>query len=214
MEEYGKAKYLAEKLCNEYAKEKLSISIIRPRTILGHGRLGIFQILFEWIYNGSNIPVMGNGDNVYQFVHADDLADACITSTQKKINGTFNIGAEKFNSMRDTLEHLIKYANSKSKIRPIPKELTKVAMNITSFLGLSPLASYHSLMYGESMYFDISKSKKLLNYNPKFSQKKMFEESYNWYLKNRENIIKLKSKSSTHKSSVKHGILKLLPYLL
>ena len=44
--------------------------IVRPRTILGHGRLGIFQILFKWIKQGKNIPVLGQGDNIYQFVHA------------------------------------------------------------------------------------------------------------------------------------------------
>ena len=79
MEAYGKAKLEAEHLVERYVRQHgLDVTIIRPRTILGHGRLGIFQILFDWVEGGRNIPVLGNGDNVYQFVHADDLADACI----------------------------------------------------------------------------------------------------------------------------------------
>jgi hypothetical protein len=52
----------------EYARNGLDVTIVRPRTIVGHGRLGIFQILFEWIYQGENIPVLGDGKNTYQFV--------------------------------------------------------------------------------------------------------------------------------------------------
>src|SRR5262249_34911395 len=56
-EEYGRAKLAAETLCHEFEKRGLDVSIIRPRTIMGHGRLGIMQILFEWIREGKNVPV-------------------------------------------------------------------------------------------------------------------------------------------------------------
>jgi nucleoside-diphosphate-sugar epimerase len=81
-EDYGKAKLAAESLCWEYASRGFEISIVRPRTIIGHGRLGIFQILFEWIYQGKNIPVLDSGKNIYQFIHADDLAEACILASK------------------------------------------------------------------------------------------------------------------------------------
>ena len=77
-EEYGKAKFDAESIFSQLVRKGINISIVRPRTILGTGRLGIFQILFEWIYLGKNIPVLGNGDNVYQFVHAEDLGKSSI----------------------------------------------------------------------------------------------------------------------------------------
>ena len=56
----------------------LDVTIVRPRTILGHGRLGIFGILFDWIADGADPIVLGDGSNRYQFVHADDLADVCL----------------------------------------------------------------------------------------------------------------------------------------
>ena len=59
------------------SRSGLDVTIVRPRTILGHGRLGIFGILFDWIADGADIFVLGDGDNRYQFVHADDLAEVC-----------------------------------------------------------------------------------------------------------------------------------------
>ena len=40
MEDYGRAKHAGELLCREYEKQGLSTSIVRPRTIVGPGRLG------------------------------------------------------------------------------------------------------------------------------------------------------------------------------
>ena len=112
-EDYGKAKYVAEKKCEEFISKGLEVIIIRPRTILGHGRLGIFQILFEWIRSGYNIPVLGNGENIYQFVHANDLADAIILSAKQNIrSGTYNCGADRYGSMREVLGFLCKYADT------------------------------------------------------------------------------------------------------
>ncbi len=103
-EAYGAAKYEAEKVCREYVQKGLDVTIIRPRTILGHGRLGIFQILFEWVRTGFNVPVLGRGDNLYQFVHADDLAEACILAADRAGPAVYNIGTDRFGTMRQGLE--------------------------------------------------------------------------------------------------------------
>ena len=58
IEVYGRAKLAGEKQVHKAAENGLLCAIIRPRTILGLGRLGIFQILFEWIHEGKNIYVI------------------------------------------------------------------------------------------------------------------------------------------------------------
>ncbi len=213
-EEYGEAKYEAEKIFATLQNDGVNIVIIRPRTILGTGRLGIFQILFEWIYQGKNIPVLGQGNNIYQFVHALDLASACIAAGEVKGNHTYNIGAKVFCSMRETLEGVILHANSKSRVVGVNKKLSKMLMNITSSIGISPLGPYHSLMYGESMYFDTSDAEKDLDYDPMFSNIQMFKDSYDWYLENREEILSGTLEGSGHQSKLRQGILSLTPYLL
>jgi len=120
-EAYGMAKLEGEKICKNYSKQGLQVSIIRPRTILGHGRLGIFSILFKWVKEGINIPVLNNGDNIYQFVHAFDLADACILASEKDHNySSFNIGGSDYGTMRQTLEALCEYAGTGSRVYSLP----------------------------------------------------------------------------------------------
>ena len=80
-EAYGRAKLAAEYACFAAVSRGLDVSIVRPRTILGHGRLGIFGILFDWIADGADVFVLGNGANRYQFIHADDLADICLRAS-------------------------------------------------------------------------------------------------------------------------------------
>ena len=212
-EAYGRAKLEGETLCAKYAQLGLDVSVIRPRTIMGHGRLGIFQILFEWIRTGYNVPVFGKGDNVYQFVHADDLAEACILAAGRAGGATYNCGTDRFNTMREVLEHLCAHAKTGSKVRSVPMAPAVGLMNLTSALGLSPLGPYHALMYGRSMYFDITKAKTELRWQPRFSNNEMFVDSYEWYLKNREMILQSHG-ASHHRSAVKQGVLGIIKHLL
>ena len=86
-------------------------------------------------------------------------------------------------------------------------------MNIFSKLGLSPLGSYHALMYGKSMYFDISKAQKVLDWEPEHSNFEMFRDSYNWYVDNRDFVLKYNG-GSHHRSAVKQGVLSIVGKLL
>ena len=100
------------------------------------------------------------GTNLYQFIHADDLANAIILSSNPKIkSGIYNCGSDNFGTMRETLENLCKYSKTGSNVKSVPFWPAILGMKISSSLGLSPLGSYHSLMYGRSMYFDITKAK-------------------------------------------------------
>jgi nucleoside-diphosphate-sugar epimerase len=214
IEAYGKAKLAGERLCWEYAREGLDVSIIRPRTILGPGRLGIFQILFEWICQGKSIPVLDDGKNTYQFVDANDLAEACIQASALKGSDAFNCGTDRFGTMREALEHLCNHAGTGSKVKSLPLWPTMAAMNLSSALGISPLGAYHASMYGRSIYFDIAKARTKLGWVPRYSNDEMFVESYNWYLANRAAVLAGTSEASHHRSAVKQGALKILHWFL
>lgn len=205
-EDYGKAKLAGEELCRKYAREGLDVTTIRPRTIMGHGRLGIMQILFEWIRQGKNIPVLGRGDNLYQFVHADDLADACLKAAERPGPATYNVGAEKFGTMRETLESLCRHAGTGSRVVSVPAAPAVSMMKLTSKLGVSPLGAYHALMYGKAMYFDVSRTKRELGWSAKYSNEEMFAASYDWYVAHRDEVMS-RHDASHHRSPVKQGVL-------
>ena len=212
VESYGISKLQAEEVLNK--NKKVDITIIRPRTILGNGRLGIFQILFEWIYKNKNVPVFDGGLNTYQFIHSDDLVNATIKSAEKEVDEILNIGAESYGTMKEVLENLIHHSGSRSKIVSLPSAILKPIMDISSTLKLSPLGSYHANMYGKSIFFDIGREKRILDWKPKFSNDEMMIESYEWYVRNRNQILKSTNKSSLHKSKVKKGLLYILEKVL
>jgi nucleoside-diphosphate-sugar epimerase len=213
-EDYGRAKLAGEDLCRQYARKGLDVSIVRPCTLMGHGRLGIFQILFEWIYRGDNVPVLDDGKNIYQFVHADDFAEACIQTSIQKGADQFNCGTDRFGTMREVLEHLCRHAGTGSKVKSLPMRPIIAAMNLSASLGVSPLGSYHASMYGRSFYFDISKARAKLEWAPRYSNNEMFIESYDWYVANRANVLASIRTGSQHQSAVNQGVLKLLHWFL
>ncbi|MSO79065.1 MAG: NAD-dependent epimerase/dehydratase family protein [Acidimicrobiia bacterium] len=211
-EPYGQAKLEAEYLCRAAVSRGLDVTIIRPRTILGHGRLGIFAILFDWIADGIDVFVLGAGDNVYQFVHADDLADACILAGERPGPSTYNIGAGEFGTMRETLEALCAHASTGSRVRSLPAGLAASAMRVTSAVGLTPFANYHWLMYGQSMWFDTSNAEGDLGWKARWSNGEMFEQSYDWFLEHRANLSG--EGASQHRSAARQGALSAVKSVL
>jgi len=209
-EAYGKAKLEAERSIAAAIRDHgMDVTIIRPRTVLGHGRLGIFQILFDWIEEGRRIPVLGSGDNLYQFVHADDLASASIAAARRPGATVYNIGAARFGTMRQTLEGLCKHAGTGSSVYSLPMAPLELAMRVTSAVGLSPLGPYHSLMYGRSLYFDIDKARRELDWEPARSNEEMICESYDWYRAHKGSVLG-QSGGSAHRSAVRQGVLAIL----
>lgn len=209
VEAYGAAKLAGEILCREAADAGLDVTIVRPRTIMGHGRLGIMQLLFEWIREGRNVFVLGRGDNRYQFVHAEDLADACLLAAARPGPAVYNVGADSVGTMRETLESLITHAGTGSRVRSLPRRLATLAMRLTGTLGLAPLAPYHWLVYGKDVYFDVTRAKRELGWKPRWSYADMFAQSYQWYLGHRGTLLHARQRSA-HRSPVKEGALKML----
>jgi nucleoside-diphosphate-sugar epimerase len=210
IEIYGQSKLDGEKEVWRYMDEGGSASCIRPRTIIGgKSRLGIFQILFEWVSEGKNIYVIGDGSNLFQFVHVDDLIDASIKAAFSENCGLYNIGAAEYRTLREDMEQLCTYAKTKSKVKGLPVGLTKFVLYVTDKLKLSPLAPWHYLTYHKPFVFDISKAQRELSWSPRYSNIEAIIESYEWYLANRDKMITSKS---AHKKPVQQGILKIIKF--
>jgi nucleoside-diphosphate-sugar epimerase len=211
LEAYGRAKLEAEVLCREASTQGLDVSIVRPRTILGHGRLGIMAILFEFVAEGAPVYVLDGGHNRYQFVHAEDLADACLLAGDRPGSTTYNIGTTDFGTMRETLQALVDHAGTGSRVRSLPSAPAALAMRLVSTLGQAPFAPYHWLLYGESLWFDTTKAQTELGWQPTHSNASMVIESYEWFLAHRAELGE--GGRSHHQSPARLGLLKLLKRL-
>lgn len=206
-EDYGRAKLAAEEECANSVARGLDVTILRPRTLLGHGRLGIMQVVFEWVRTGCNVPVLGGGGNVYQFLHVDDFAAASVRAATRPGPRTYNVGAARFGSMRETLDALVRHAGTGSRVVSLPRRPTEFAMKLTGWLGLSPLGPYHWLMYGESMAFDLIRARGELDWDPRYGNEEMFIESYDWYLAHREALMRSTGTASHHRTVVRSRLL-------
>ncbi len=208
VEAYGHAKLAAEWACLAAVGRGLDVTIVRPRTILGHGRLGIFGILFDWVADGADVFVLGDGSNRYQFVHADDLAQLCLLAGASAGPAVLNAGTDRFGTMRESLEALCAHAGTGARVRSLPARPAALAMRVGAAAHLAPFAPYHWLMYAESLWFDIDHARDALGWRPRLSNAEMLADSYDWFVANR--AATTAAGRSQHRTTAEQGVLKLL----
>ncbi|MDR1656046.1 MAG: NAD-dependent epimerase/dehydratase family protein [Deltaproteobacteria bacterium] len=212
VELYGQSKMEGELAVKEECqKVGLPLILVRPKTILGYGRLGIFQLLFEWISEGRNVYVIGSGNSLFQFIHAADLMDAYMLALKLGRQGVYNVGAAEFGTMREALERVIQHAGTKSRVKSLPEGLSIACLKILDQLRLSPLGPWHYLSYSKPFYYDVSHLLDL-GWQPKYSNDAMMEQSYDWYLANRDTLSQEKT-GSPHRRAIKQKILRVLKWL-
>jgi len=184
---YGESKIDAEGLCRVAAVET---TIVRPKTFVGPERLGVFEILFDWIREGRRIYILGQGHNRYQLLAVEDLVDAIVRAgtVPEAARQTFNIGATEFGTVRSDLQSLIDHAGSASRLRPVPVRPAEIALRALELLRVSPLAEWHYKTAHKDSFVDVSRAQRVLGWEPRLSNRDALIETYDWYLANREGV--------------------------
>lgn len=190
---YGEAKVAAEQVCEDFRKKGLCVPIIRPKSFIGPERLGVFAMLYEWASEGHNFPILGRGDNRYQFLDVEDLCDAiwlCATLPDDVANDTYNIGAEVYGTLRSDFQAVLDEAGFGKRIIPIPEWPAIMALRILELLRLSPLYQWIYETVGKESFVSIDKAKERLGYAPKYSNVDALLRNYHWYLANKASFSK------------------------
>jgi nucleoside-diphosphate-sugar epimerase len=184
---YGESKIDAEALCRVAAVET---TILRPKTFVGPERLGVFEILFDWIREGRRIYTLGDGRNRYQLLAVDDLVDAVLraATSEAAANETFNVGATEFGTVREDLSALIGHARSESRLQPVPVKPAEAMLRALELLRVSPLAEWHYKTAHRDSFVDVGKAQRLLGWQPRLSNREALIETYDWYLANRDRV--------------------------
>lgn len=143
IEPYGESKYLAELQTLKAWGEDSTVSIIRPRTIVGKGRLGIFEILFRWANLNYIIPLPKGGRHVLQLVHIQDLCRLIEEILRNRMSGLWPAGTDKYMLLNEDLIATFRAFGSRSRILSVPPLLFKLIAKLMKKIRLSPFTAWH-----------------------------------------------------------------------
>jgi nucleoside-diphosphate-sugar epimerase len=212
---YGESKIQAEGLCAIARESGLCVPVIRPKTFIGTGRLGVFQILYDWVAGGKRIPIIGNGRNRYQLLEVTDLVDAIwrlASAPANKANATFNVGAARFATVREDVGELCRYAATGARVLPTPAPLVTTALQALETAHLSPLYKWVYGTAAKDSFVSTEKIERAVGWQPVYSNAEALIRSYQWYLEHAAEISA--ATGVTHRVAWSQGALGLVKRLL
>ncbi len=209
---YGIAKVKAEEVCLDFRKKGLCVPILRPKSFIGPERLGVFAMFYEWARDGHSFPILGKGNNPYQYLDVEDLCDViwlAATLPDETVNDTFNIGAKIFGTPRTDFQAVLDRAGKGRKVVSLPEAPAIWTLRFLEMLNLSPLYKWIYETAGKESFVSIEKAEKKLGYAPKYSNKDALLRNYEWYLANADKLSNSGGGGVTHRVPWKQGALKL-----
>jgi nucleoside-diphosphate-sugar epimerase len=182
-EPYGRSKAEAERLVEERRGGGLTVASLRPRTLLGEGRLGLFDVIFARVRAGKRVPMFGRGENRVQMCDVDDFCAAALAAVDQRANGDYNIGSAGFGTVGQDLSALIARVGSRSRLQPVPVWAIRSVLKPLDAIGRSPFNEWHWRSAPESFYFDVSKAREELGWEPKRTNVDALENAYGHYVR-------------------------------
>lgn len=211
---YGISKVKTEKVCEDFRKKGMCVTIIRPKSFIGPERLGVFALLYDWAKDGHHFPMIGSGNNRYQLLDVEDLCTAiylCTIKEKKLVNDTFNIGAKEYTTMKEDYQVVLDKAGFGKKIIGFPAAPVIWGLRILEALRISPLYKWVYETASKDSFVSIEKAEKKLGWKPKYSNKDALLRNYQWYL---DNLKTFENQSGvSHRVPWKQGALGVIKKL-
>ncbi|QLH02194.1 NAD-dependent epimerase [Nitrosopumilus cobalaminigenes] len=118
---YGDTKYQSELLAEKYAELDVKVIGLRYFNIYGKGQTisyaGVITKFLHNIKNNESLKIFGDGEQIRDFVHVEDVAYANILAMDSDVNfGFYNIGTNVPTSINHLAEILITISNQDLKI--------------------------------------------------------------------------------------------------
>ena len=180
---YGRSKVVAEDLVAAAVKAgDITATVFRPRLILGPGRLGILQVLFKLIDKGWPVPLIGTGENRFQFVSVADCARASLLAADKGCpNGAYNLGSENSPTEYELMTDFIRRTGSKSRVIRTPGRLVKTVLRCLHLFKIAPMDPEQFEIADLEVQLDITAAKRDLGWQPLHEDTDLLTASYQSY---------------------------------
>jgi len=144
-------------------------------------------MLYEWANDGKNFPVLGSGNNPYQYLAVEDLCDAiyaCATLPCEIVNDTFNVGAQEFGTPKSDFQAVLDYAGHGKHIVSIPEGPAILALKGSLLWDSRRCNPWIYETVGKESFVSIDKAKQKIGFKPKYSNKDALIRNYKWYVAN------------------------------
>jgi nucleoside-diphosphate-sugar epimerase len=205
---YGEAKIEAEKLCVAYRNQGRCVTILRPKSFVGPERLGVFELLYEWAYDGRHFPVLGAGNNRYQLLDVEDLCRAihlCATLDVQRVNDTFNIGATEFGTMRENFQAVLDRAGHGKRVIGLPARPAIWTLRLLERLHVSPIYRWIYDTAARESFVSTRRIAAKLGFVPRYSNREALVRNFDWYVAHRGEFVGKTGVS--HRVPWKKGVL-------
>lgn len=207
---YGNAKIAAEALCRRAREQGLCVPILRPKSFVGPERLGVFELLYDFAFQGRNFPVLGSGDNLYQLLDVEDVCQAihlCMNAPPDVANDTFNVGAREFGTLRESFQAVLDCAGHGGRVISIPAAPAIAVLRLLEWLHLSPIYQWIYATAARDSFVSTELIESRLGFRAQFSNRQALLRNYAWYVAHREETRGVHGVS--HRVPWKRGALRL-----
>jgi len=204
---YGRAKTEAEELAEKVRADGTCVTIVRPKTFLGPGRMGLFAMLFESAEEGRNFPVLGSGNARIQMLAIEDLVTAIagvLSAPVEIANDTYNIAAAEFGTLRSDFQAVLDMAGHVKRVVSLPQRPALATLRLLERARLSPV--YGRLLHKltADSYVSVEKARARLGFAPSMSNVDAITRTFAWW---REAGMATQRKGNTSRDAWRQGAL-------
>jgi nucleoside-diphosphate-sugar epimerase len=174
LQSYAASKKSAETLCHAYHYlYDIDVTIFRYFTVYGPaGRPDMSMFRFtQWIYEGRPVKVNGTGEQSRGFTYIDDIARGTISGLKPLKYEIINLGGHETITINDLISTLEQIIGRKAQIHHRPAHPADMMAN----------------------HADISKARRLLNWEPRVSLQEGITNLVNWYTTERKWASEIKT---------------------
>ncbi len=159
-------------------------TILRPKAIVGPGRLGLFGHLYEFADSGHRFPVLSGGQAVYQFLHVDDLVTAvqlAVAADDRAHGQTINVASRADHNIATLFQSVLDNAGHGKRIFSVPGPLAGPPLKLANALGWSPVYSrvIQNLVKGSTV--SLERAASLLDFEPAHDGMTALADGFAWY---------------------------------
>ncbi len=189
---YAQTKYAAEQRVIAGAEQGLETVMIRPRALIGRGDTVIMPRLLT-AHHAGRLKIIGDGQNVVDLTPVENVCQAIekallLPTGSPALNKAYNISNGDPVNLWQTLEVAFKKMGLQLNTRHVPFAVAYAAAAALEWKARRQpgypeptLVRYSVIMMSRSQTLDISRAKRLLDYQPTVSVDEAMNHFIRWY---------------------------------